>query len=75
MIDILFKSKEFIQIMVESLKIGRWILFKENNIDHITGGPYNPQHQGAVEVFNKTIQDFLISTKDHQGIFLLSWLY
>ena len=31
---------------------------KENNIDHITGGPYNPQHQGAVEAFNKTIQDF-----------------
>ena len=31
---------------------------KENNIDHITGCPYNPQHQGAVEVFNKTIQDF-----------------
>ena len=31
---------------------------EENNIDHITGGPYNPQHQGAVEVFNKTIQDF-----------------
>ena len=31
---------------------------KENNIDHITGGPYNLQHQGAVEAFNKTIQDF-----------------
>ena len=40
---------------------------KENNIDHITGGPYNPQHQGAVEAFNRTIQDFLISAKDHQG--------
>ena len=31
---------------------------KENNIDHITGGPYNLQHQWVVEVFNKTIQDF-----------------
>ena len=40
---------------------------KENNIDHITGGLYNPQHQGAVEAFNRTIQDFLISAKDHQG--------
>ena len=52
--------------MVESLEIKRWILFKENNIDHITGGSYNPQHQGAVEVFNKTIQYFLLSTKNHQ---------
>ena len=26
---------------------------KENNIDDITGGPYNSQHQGAVEAFNK----------------------
>ena len=40
---------------------------KENNIDNIIGGAYNPQHQGAVEVFNKTIQDFLISAKGHQG--------
>ena len=31
---------------------------KENNIDDITGGPYNPQHQGAVEAFNKTIHNF-----------------
>ena len=31
-------------MMVESLKIKGWILFKENNIDHITGGSYNPQH-------------------------------
>ena len=31
---------------------------KENNIDHIAWGPNNPQHQGAVEAFNKTIQDF-----------------
>ena len=28
---------------------------KVNNIDHITGCPYNPQHQGAVGVLNKTI--------------------
>ena len=39
---------------------------KENNIEHITGDPYNPQHQGSVEAFNKTIQDFFISDKDHQ---------
>ena len=32
---------------------------KENNIDHITIGLYNPKHQEAVEVFYKTIQDFL----------------
>ena len=40
---------------------------KENNIDLITGGTFNPQHQEAVETFNRTIQDFLISAKDHQG--------
>ena len=38
---------------------------KESNIYHITGGPYNPQHQGAVEALNKTIKNFLISAKDH----------
>ena len=34
---------------------------KENNINHITRSPYNLKHQGAVEVFNKTIQDFYIN--------------
>ena len=49
---------------MESLEIKRWkIIKKDNNIDHITGGPYNTQHKGAVEAFNKTTQDFLISEK------------
>ena len=34
------------------------IYLNENNIEHITGYPYNTQHQGAVEAFNKTIRDF-----------------
>ena len=34
------------------------IYLKENNINHITRCLYNTQHQGVVEVFNKTIQDF-----------------
>ena len=34
---------------------------KENNIDHITGGPYYPQHQGAVNALNKNIKIFDIS--------------
>ena len=34
---------------------------KENNIDHITWGTFNPQHQVADEAFNKAIQDFDIS--------------
>ena len=34
---------------------------KENNIDHIIEGPYNSQHQGAVEAFNKTFRIFDIS--------------
>ena len=31
------------------------------------GVPYNPQHQGAVEAFNRTVQDFLTLARDHQG--------
>ena len=34
---------------------------KENNIYRIAGVPYNPKHQGIVEVFNKNIQDFYIN--------------
>ena len=30
------------------------------------GVPYNPQHQGAVEAFNRTAQDFLALARDHQ---------
>ena len=37
------------------------IHLKENNVDHIIGGPYNSQHQGAVEAFNKTFKIFDIS--------------
>ena len=51
------------------------IYLKENNIDHIIKGPYNSQHQGSVEAFNKTIKDFLISAKDHQEKCLFSWFY
>ena len=51
--------------MVKSLEI-KWLeSFKENNIDLIIGGPYNSQHQWAVEAFNKAIK-VLISAKDHQ---------
>ena len=48
---------------------------KENNIDHITGGPYNPKHQGAVEVFNKTIQEFLYQLRIFKRKKLFSWFY
>ena len=33
---------------------------KEKNIDHIIEGPYNSQHQWAVEAFNKTFKIFYI---------------
>ena len=33
---------------------------KENNIGHIIEGPYNSQHQGVVEAFNKTFKIFYI---------------
>ena len=38
----------------------------ERHIQHILGTPYNPQHQGAVEAFNRTVQDFLTLAKEHQ---------
>ena len=37
------------------------------NVRHIFGSPYHPQSQGSVEAYNRTIQDFLISTKDALG--------
>ena len=39
---------------------------KQKNIMQIFGTPYNPKHQGVVETFNLTVQDFLTLTKDHQ---------
>ena len=30
----------------------------ENNVDHIIESPYNSQHQGALEAFNKTFKIF-----------------
>ena len=36
----------------------------QQGIDHIRGSPYHPQSQGAVEAFNKTIQNFLYLAKD-----------
>ena len=39
---------------------------KQKKIKQIFGTPYNPQHQGAVEAFNRTFQDFLTMAKDHQ---------
>ena len=41
-------------------------LWLERNIQHIFGTPYYPQHQGAVEPFNKPVQDILTITKDYQ---------
>ena len=39
---------------------------KQKKIKQIFGTPYNLQHQGAVEAFNRTVQDFLTMVKDHQ---------
>ena len=36
----------------------------QQGIDHIRGSPYHPQSQGAVEAFNKTIQNFLYLAKN-----------
>ena len=40
---------------------------EHNNIQYVRGSPYHPQSQGAVESFNKTIQNFLYLAKDMQG--------
>ena len=39
---------------------------ESKGIARIYGVPYNPQHQGSVEAFNRTVQNFLTSAKDHQ---------
>ena len=44
---------------------------KENNIDYIIEGPYNSQHQGAVESFNKAIKIFDISQGSSRNFFKL----
>ena len=41
--------------------------WQENYIQQVYGVPYNPQHQGAVESFNRIVQDFLTLARDHQG--------
>ena len=40
---------------------------EQNNIQYVRGSPYHPQSQGAVESFNRTIQNFLYLAKDMQG--------
>ena len=40
---------------------------QESNVQQVYGVPYNPQHQAAVEAFNRTVQDFLTLARDHQG--------
>ena len=35
-------------------------------MQHIYGVPYNPQHQGDVDVYNRTVQDFLTLAKDQK---------
>ena len=40
---------------------------EHNNIQYVRGSPYHPQSQGAVERFNRTIQNFLYLAKDMQG--------
>ena len=36
----------------------------KNRIHHIRGSPYHPQSQGAVEAFNRTVQNYLYLAKD-----------
>ena len=40
------------------------IFLKNQEIEYIWGSPYHPQSQGAVEGFNRTIQNFLYLFKD-----------
>ena len=36
----------------------------KNRIHHIRDSPYHPQSQGAVEAFNRTVQNYLYLVKD-----------
>ena len=40
---------------------------EKSGIHHIRGSPYHPQSQGAVEAFNRTVQNFLYLAKDMNG--------
>ena len=62
MIYILFKTKKLHLDNGEEFRnkvMANYL--KENNIYHIIEGPYNSQHQGAVEALNKTFKIFDIS--------------
>ena len=39
----------------------------KNRIHHIRGSPYHPQSQGAVEAFNRTVQNYLYLVKVMNG--------
>ena len=54
-------GKEFVNDKLKSF-------LDKQSIKHITGAPYHPQSQGAVEAFNKTIQIFLYLAKDMKKI-------
>ena len=44
-----------------------WINFiNRKGIARINGIPYNPQSQGAVKVFNRTIQNLMNSAKEYK---------
>ena len=40
------------------------VFLKNQNIEYIRDSSYHPQNQGAVEGFNRTIQNFLYLSKD-----------
>ena len=40
------------------------VFLKNQKIEYIRSSPYHPQSQGAVEGFNRTIQNFLYFSKD-----------
>ena len=56
-----YKWREFQNNILE-------IFYESKEIARIYGVPYNPQHQWAVRVFNRTVQNFYILSKDHKKI-------
>ena len=61
MIYILFKTKNLHLDNDEEFRNKVMENYLKKYIDHIIEGPYNSQHQGAVEAFNKTFKIFDIS--------------
>ena len=60
--------------MALSLEIKMWRdASKQKILKFIHGRPYHPESQGAVEAFNKTVQDYLSDCYENDKIDGIEW--